>query len=63
LSLQERRERNKIASAKYRAKKHRQNQEMSTTIAELSAENNVLLRQLEEIRSENLELKETIDKL
>lgn len=63
LSLHERRERNKIASAKYRAKKHRQNQEMSTTIAELSAENNVLLRQLEEIRSENLELKETIDKL
>jgi hypothetical protein len=63
LSLQERRERNKIASAKYRAKKHRQNQEMSTTIAELSAENNVLLRQLEEVKAENLELKETIDKL
>jgi hypothetical protein len=63
LSLQERRERNKIASAKYRAKKHRQNQEMSSTIAELSAENNVLLRQLEEIRTENLELKELVDKL
>ncbi|GBC09764.1 hypothetical protein RclHR1_00910014 [Rhizophagus clarus] len=63
LSLQERRERNKIASAKYRAKKHRQNQEMSTTIAELSAENNVLLRQIEEVKTENLELKETIDKL
>ncbi|CAI2162039.1 5618_t:CDS:1 [Funneliformis geosporum] len=63
LSLQERRERNKIASAKYRAKKHKQNQEMSSTIAELSAENNVLLRQLEEAKSENLELKEYVDKL
>ncbi|CAG8462803.1 7437_t:CDS:1 [Funneliformis caledonium] len=63
LSLQERRERNKIASAKYRAKKHKQNQEMSSTIAELSAENNVLLRQLEEAKSENLELKELVDRL
>ncbi|CAG8643738.1 9106_t:CDS:2 [Dentiscutata erythropus] len=63
LSLCERRERNKVASAKYRAKKHKQNQEMSSQINELIAENNVLTRQLEEIRSENNELKELVDKL
>ncbi|CAG8501519.1 20630_t:CDS:1 [Gigaspora margarita] len=63
LSLSERRERNKVASAKYRAKKHKQNQEMSSQINELIAENNVLTRQLEEIRSENNELKELVDKL
>ncbi|CAG8438900.1 10811_t:CDS:1 [Dentiscutata heterogama] len=63
LSLSERRERNKVASAKYRAKKHKQNQEMSSQINELIAENNVLTRQLEEIRAENNELKELVDKL
>ncbi|CAG8486677.1 3631_t:CDS:2 [Cetraspora pellucida] len=63
LSLSERRERNKVASAKYRAKKHKQNQEMSSQINELIAENNVLTRQLEEMRAENNELKELVDKL
>ncbi|RIB14694.1 hypothetical protein C2G38_2095143 [Gigaspora rosea] len=63
LSLSERRERNKVASAKYRAKKHKQNQEMSSQINELIAENNVLTRQLEEIRAENNELKDLVDKL
>ncbi|CAG8522919.1 19838_t:CDS:1 [Racocetra fulgida] len=63
LSLSERRERNKVASAKYRAKKHKQNQEMSSQINELIAENNVLTRQLEEMRAENNELKDLVDKL
>ncbi|RHZ55459.1 hypothetical protein Glove_415g30 [Diversispora epigaea] len=63
LSLSERRERNKVASAKYRAKKHKQNQEMSTQISELNSENNVISRQLEELKAENAELKELVDKL
>ncbi|CAG8484083.1 9954_t:CDS:1 [Acaulospora colombiana] len=63
LSLSERRERNKVASAKYRAKKHKQNQEMNVQINELNAENNVLRRQNEELKAENGELKELVDKL
>ncbi|CAG8512908.1 12747_t:CDS:1 [Ambispora leptoticha] len=70
LTLHERRERNKVASAKYRAKKHKQTQEMSTQIAELNsrisaltAENGLLCRQVQELKSENIELKNIVDDL
>nr|CAG8558885.1 2292_t:CDS:2 [Entrophospora candida] len=63
LSLQERRERNKVASAKYRAKKHKQNVEMNFAINELKQENNTLKRQVDELKLENHDLKDLIDKL
>ncbi|CAG8510253.1 5316_t:CDS:1 [Ambispora gerdemannii] len=70
LTLHERRERNKVASAKYRAKKHKQTQEMSTQIAELNsrisaltAENGLLCRQVQELKNENIDLKGIVDDL
>ncbi|KAI9274430.1 hypothetical protein BDA99DRAFT_497447 [Phascolomyces articulosus] len=63
LSLQERRERNKAASAKYRAKKNQQHGEMKSVITSLTRENELLQRQLEHIRHENNQLKETCDQL
>jgi len=70
IPLSEQRERNKIASAKYRKKKQQLNQEMSTRINEMNSkissletENTMLRRQLEEVKGENQELRNTIDKL
>ncbi|KAG9293406.1 hypothetical protein G9A89_006691 [Geosiphon pyriformis] len=70
LTLHERRERNKVASAKYRAKKHKQTQEMSSQIQELNsrisaltAENGLLGRQMKDLKEENLGLKTIVDEL
>lgn len=70
LSVAERRERNKVASAKYRAKKHKQTQEMGSQIQTLNskitglvAENGLLERQLLELKDENAQLKGTIEEL
>ena len=63
LSLQERRQRNKAASAKYRAKKNQQHGEMRSLIASLTKENELLLRQLDHIKRENSRLKSTCDRL
>ncbi|KAI8342979.1 hypothetical protein BC941DRAFT_331437, partial [Chlamydoabsidia padenii] len=63
LSLQERRQRNKTASAKYRAKKNQQHHEMRSVINSLTKENDVLLRQLEQVKVENKQLKSVCDKL
>ncbi|KAI8096852.1 uncharacterized protein BX664DRAFT_253031, partial [Halteromyces radiatus] len=63
LSLQERRQRNKTASAKYRAKKNQQHHDMRSMIHSLTKENDVLLRQLEQVKMENQQLKSTCDKL
>ncbi|KAF9104476.1 hypothetical protein BGX27_010075 [Mortierella sp. AM989] len=63
LSANDRRERNKAASAKYRAKKHYQSGEMRTQITELQDYNNVVTRQLEECRAENALLKNQVEKL
>ncbi|KAF7729639.1 hypothetical protein EC973_004012 [Apophysomyces ossiformis] len=63
LSLQERRQRNKAASAKYRAKKNQQHGEMRSMIGSLTKENQLLQRELEQIRRENSQLKTTCDRL
>ncbi|KAI8381344.1 uncharacterized protein BYT42DRAFT_566194 [Radiomyces spectabilis] len=63
LSLQERRQRNKTASAKYRAKKNQQHGEMRSMIATLTKENELLVRQLDHARLENSRLKAVTDKL
>ncbi|GAA5817565.1 hypothetical protein MFLAVUS_011113 [Mucor flavus] len=63
LSLQERRQRNKAASAKYRAKKNHQYGEMRHLISSLTKENDLLLRQLDHVRRDNNRLKATCDKL
>ncbi|RCI05075.1 hypothetical protein CU098_008288 [Rhizopus stolonifer] len=63
LTLQERRLRNKAASAKYRQKKNQQQNEMRLMIGRLSEQNAVLERQLQELRLENDRLKATTDKL
>ncbi|KAI8879885.1 hypothetical protein K501DRAFT_156380, partial [Backusella circina FSU 941] len=62
-SLQERRLRNKTASAKYRAKRNQQHSEMRALIDSLTKENELLLRQLENVQFENVHLKDTCDKL
>ncbi|KAI7900382.1 uncharacterized protein BX663DRAFT_488325 [Cokeromyces recurvatus] len=63
LTLQERRLRNKAASAKYRQKKNQQQNEMRLMINRLSEQNAVLERQLQEVRLENERLKATTDRL
>ncbi|KAG0018598.1 hypothetical protein BGZ81_010168 [Podila clonocystis] len=63
LSANDRRERNKAASAKYRAKKHYQSGEMKQQINVLQDQNNVLTRQLAESRAENASLKSMVEKL
>ncbi|KAI9497832.1 hypothetical protein BDB00DRAFT_752706, partial [Zychaea mexicana] len=63
LSLQERRQRNKAASAKYRAKKNQQHGQMRSTIGSLTRDNELLQRQLEHVRQENNQLKATCDQL
>lgn len=62
LSLQERRQRNKAASAKYRAKKNQQHGEMRAMISTLTKENDLLQRQLDHVKRENERLKATCDK-
>ncbi|ORY96250.1 hypothetical protein BCR43DRAFT_413457, partial [Syncephalastrum racemosum] len=62
-SLQERRQRNKAASAKYRAKKNQQYGEMRSLIASLTKENELLMRQLDHMNRENSTLKATCDSL
>ncbi|KAG0168030.1 hypothetical protein DFQ28_004229 [Apophysomyces sp. BC1034] len=63
ISLDERRQRNKSASAKYRAKKNQKYIEMRTLIASLTKENELLMRQLDNVRDENAKLKSTCDRL
>ena len=63
LSLQERRQRNKTASARYRAKKNQQHQDMRSMIHSLTKENDVLMRQLDQVMGENHQLKINCDKL
>ncbi|KAI9303470.1 hypothetical protein BJ944DRAFT_149589, partial [Cunninghamella echinulata] len=63
LSLQERRQRNKTASAKYRAKKNQQHQDMRCMINNLTKENDMLIRQLDQVKMENQQLKSICDKL
>ncbi|KAL9552118.1 hypothetical protein MBANPS3_003925 [Mucor bainieri] len=63
LTLQERRQRNKAASAKYRAKKNQQHGEMRMLISSLTKENDLLQRQLDHVRRDNDKLKVTCDKL
>lgn len=62
-TLQERRQRNKAASAKYRQKKNIQQNEMRNMISQISERNATLERQLREIRSENQKLRADADKL
>ncbi|KAL9558372.1 hypothetical protein PS6_001339 [Mucor atramentarius] len=61
--LQERRERNKAASAKYRQKKNMQQHEMRNMICQISDRNAMLERQIQEVRQENQQLRATADKL
>jgi hypothetical protein len=63
LTLNERRQRNKAASAKYRAKKNQQHGEMRFMISSLTKENDLLQRQLDQAREENRRLKSSCDKL
>jgi predicted nuclease with TOPRIM domain len=62
-SLEERRQRNKEASAKYRQRKNTQQRAMRNTICQLSDRNAMLERQLQEVRQENQKLRATADKL
>ena len=62
-SLEERRQRNKEASAKYRQRKNTQQHEMRNTICQLSDRNAMLERQLQEVKQENQQLRATADKL
>lgn len=61
--LQERRQRNKVASAKYRQKKNMQQHEMRKMICQISDRNAMLERQILEVRQENQQLRATADKL
>ncbi|ORX54447.1 hypothetical protein DM01DRAFT_247186, partial [Hesseltinella vesiculosa] len=63
LSLQERRQRNKTASAKYRQKKNRQQLEMKRTIDALTEQDALLKRQVTELRIENQRLRVMNDHL
>lgn len=63
LSLQERRQRNKAASAKYRQKKNQQHGEMRDIIGHLTEENALLNRQVDELRRENEVMRTTCDQL
>ncbi|KAJ8659879.1 hypothetical protein O0I10_004472 [Lichtheimia ornata] len=63
LTLQERRMRNKAASAKYRQKKNQQQYEMRQTICRLTEQKTLLERKLEEYQCENERLRSTVDRL
>lgn len=62
-TLKERRQRNKAASAKYRQKKNMQQHEMHIMIHQITEQNSLLTRQMQEVREENQKLKATADKL
>ncbi|RCI05942.1 hypothetical protein CU098_011703 [Rhizopus stolonifer] len=62
-SLSDRRERNKAASAKYRTKKNMEYHGMKNTIQEITARNELLKAQLEELHKENEELRLISDKM
>ncbi|KAI8343086.1 hypothetical protein BC941DRAFT_410391 [Chlamydoabsidia padenii] len=57
LTLLERRQRNKTASAKYRQKKNKQQSEMKRMIDSLTEQDALLKRQMVELRMENQRLK------
>jgi predicted RNase H-like nuclease (RuvC/YqgF family) len=63
LSLAERRQRNKAASAKYRAKKHAVTAQMSNRIDALTASNVRLQRELDDAQRENSKLKDRCEDL
>lgn len=63
LTLQERRMRNKAASAKYRQKKNQQQHEMRQAICRLTEQKTLLERKLEEYQCENERLRSTVDRL
>jgi hypothetical protein len=63
ISLHERRQRNKAASAKYRQKKNQQHGEMRSIIGHLTEENALLTRQVEELKRENQMVRATCDQL
>ncbi|KAI9315284.1 hypothetical protein BX666DRAFT_381709 [Dichotomocladium elegans] len=63
LTLQERRMRNKAASAKYRQKKNQQQNDMRQLIIVLSEKKAVLERQVQELRIENERLRADADNL
>ncbi|ORZ16378.1 hypothetical protein BCR42DRAFT_414923 [Absidia repens] len=63
LTLLERRQRNKTASAKYRQKKNRQQIEMKRMIDNLTEQDALLKRQMAELRTENQKLKSMNDHL
>ncbi|CAO3613790.1 unnamed protein product [Cunninghamella blakesleeana] len=63
LTLLERRQRNKTASAKYRQKKNRQQTEMKKLIDILTENERLLKRQVMELRLENQQLKSMNDHL
>jgi regulator of replication initiation timing len=63
LSQHERRQRNKVASAKYRAKKNQQHGDMRSLISSLTKENELLKRQLSHVKRENNRLKGNCDRL
>lgn len=62
-SLDERRHRNKIASAKYRAKKQASMRAMAQKLAELSAENASLQRELSRANDDNKALRQVCESL
>ncbi|CEP15979.1 hypothetical protein [Parasitella parasitica] len=62
LTLQERRQRNKVVSAKYRGKKKEEYMVMQHRVSALLKDNEVLLRQMDQLRRENHKLKSTCDK-
>ncbi|KAI9306062.1 hypothetical protein BJ944DRAFT_146800, partial [Cunninghamella echinulata] len=63
LTLLERRQRNKNASAKYRQKKSRQQMEMKKLIDTLTENEKLLKRQVMDLRLENQQLKSMNDHL
>ncbi|CEG79027.1 hypothetical protein RMATCC62417_13548 [Rhizopus microsporus] len=62
-TLDERKERNKAASARYRVKKNAQYHEMKHTIQEITTRNKILETQIKELKEENKRLRSTTDKL
>lgn len=63
LTLLERRQRNKTASAKYRQKKNRQQSEMKRMIDRLTEQDAIMKRQLVDLKIENQRLKSMNDHL
>ncbi|KAI7893961.1 uncharacterized protein EV154DRAFT_415850 [Mucor mucedo] len=53
MSVEERRYRNKLASAKYRAKKQASMKTMTTKVSQLMTSNSTLQRELSKVKQEN----------